>query len=247
VLAAFRPKDVEPLCEWAQSDEVYRLALAHVIRRAMGLSIGDYQMLPDVTADEVSPVQELALTALLEGKSNCEAAERAGVCRVTVARRVNGDPAFIAAFRNRSGELTRADAHALASLRTDAIAAMKELVTQKDDRSSWLKAADRISQWNGIEPAQRTNVTAREVEIEFMEAAESNRLRERWPRGALRGGPSGTVIDLQPGRPPAPPRTSGGRIFCLSRVRGLHVMSQVDDRCRPRGQDRSHGVAFLFR
>jgi hypothetical protein len=178
-LAAFRPAEMEPLCEWAQSDEVDRLALGYVLRRALGLPIGgSYRMSPGVTPDELSPAQELALTALLEGRTHAEAAERAGVCRVTVTRWVNGDSAFMAAVRNRRGELTRADAHALASLRSDAIAAMRELVTQRDDPGIRLKAAVRILAWTGSDDAPRTDVTVREVEIEMMEAAESDRLRE---------------------------------------------------------------------
>ena len=64
---------------------------------------------------QVTPSQEVAIDALLSGATHAEAAQAAGVHRVTVTRWVNHHPGFQASLNGRLGELRDRAQHRLRS------------------------------------------------------------------------------------------------------------------------------------
>jgi hypothetical protein len=180
-LAALSPQDLEAIAERMRSDEFDALAAGYFVRRALGMPIGGHKLSREVTSEaELSPEQVLALTALLEGKTNAEAAQRAGVARETVSRWLARDAAFVACYKNRKAEIMRKAASELSSLVHDAVGAMRELVTQKNDPGIRLKAALRILEWNNVtKPDEyRVDVSAGDVETDWKIAQNENKLRE---------------------------------------------------------------------
>jgi hypothetical protein len=150
-LARLTLQDLEAHAERVQNDDFDKLAAGYFVRRALGMPIGGHRMSQEVTSEaELSPEQVLALTALLEGKTNAEAAQRAGVARETVSRWFARDAVFVACYKNRKAEIMQKAAGELSSLVHDAIGAMRELVKQNKGPRIRLKAAMRILEWNNV-------------------------------------------------------------------------------------------------
>jgi hypothetical protein len=90
---------------------------------------------------ELSERQQIALEALLEGKTHAEAAERAGVHRVTVSKWSAGHPAFQAELNRRRAEINVQRAARLRELDAaalDAVAAQLE-TNDAEFAMKWLK------------------------------------------------------------------------------------------------------------
>jgi len=81
---------------------------------------------------QLTPQQELALDALLAGKTDAEAAEAAGVTRQTVNRWKNSNPVFIATMNRRREELWVAVQDRLRQLLFPAIAVLEEALHAED-------------------------------------------------------------------------------------------------------------------
>jgi hypothetical protein len=180
-LAGLTTQRLEAIADLVKSDEFDTLAAGHLIRRALGISLGGHRMSQEVTSEaELSPEQVLVLTALLEGKTNAEAAQRAGVARETVSRWFARDAAFVACYKNRKAEVMQKAAGELASLVHDAIGAMRELVKQKKDPGIRLKAALRILEWNNVTRPDEypVDVTAEDIETDWKIARQDKKMRE---------------------------------------------------------------------
>jgi hypothetical protein len=180
-LGRLTPQHLEALAERVQSDEFDTLAAGYIVRRALGMPIGGHKMSRDVTSEaELSSEQVLALTALLEGKTNAEAAQRAGVARETVSRWFARDAVFVACYKNRKAEIMQKAAGELSSLVHDAIGAMRELVTQKNDPGIRLPAAMRILEWTNVtRPADYpVDVTAEDIETDWKIARQDEKMRQ---------------------------------------------------------------------
>ncbi len=90
---------------------------------------------------ELNSAQELALEALLAGKTQVEAADAAGVTRETVNRWSKRHPGFIAASRQRRQARTAAAEEVAANLDRQAIKVVSDAVSEGDTKAAiaWLR------------------------------------------------------------------------------------------------------------
>jgi hypothetical protein len=180
-LGTLTPQGLAAIAERVKSEEFDTLAAGYLIRQALGMPLGGHRMSQGVTSeDRLSPEQVLALTALLEGKTNAEAAQRAGVARETVSRWFARDAAFVACYRNRKAEIMQKAAGELSCLVHDAINAMRELVGQRNDPGIRLKAAMRILEWNNVTRPDEypVDVSAEDIETDWKIARQDEKLRQ---------------------------------------------------------------------
>jgi len=87
--------------------------------------------------------QEIALQALLEGKTVTRAAEAAGVARQTVSRWLHEDETFVAEFNRRRAEIWDAGKLKMIQLIEAAVAAL-ERALQSENEGIRLRAAQWI-------------------------------------------------------------------------------------------------------
>lgn len=92
---------------------------------------------------ELSPKQEIAISALVIGLSDRAAAEHAGVHRVTVARWRLYDDTFRAAYIERLADIWTDAAEHLRALVPQAVDTLHHLLECGDDRTR-LRAANEI-------------------------------------------------------------------------------------------------------
>ena len=98
-----------------------------------------------ITPDEVllqppSAQQEAVIAALLEGKTQREAAALAGLAEETISRWKRNDPVFLAALNQRRDEAWALHLDAARKLKQKAVEALSELLDSDDDATR-LKAA----------------------------------------------------------------------------------------------------------
>lgn len=124
---------------------------------------------------ELSIAQESVILALLEGKSQKEAAESAGVGAEQVSRWKANDALFVAELNRQRAELWEVNRAELLTLAKDARQVVREVLTSESE-SVRLRAAlavlDRVGQY----PTGATS--AREVAQEWKEAENSIALSE---------------------------------------------------------------------
>jgi hypothetical protein len=102
------------------------------------------EALPDPEAlHRLTERQVLALDALLTGATHAEAAELAGVHRVTVTKWASRHPAFVAEMNRRRGERTDAVADAVLDVTLKAVGVARSAVEAGDADAAlaWLKLA----------------------------------------------------------------------------------------------------------
>lgn len=109
---------------------------------------------------ELSTTQQAALTALLSGSTDAEAAEVAGVARETVTRWQNNDPLFEVELNRGRKAIWRADVQKISNIRSKALTTVKKAVEGGD-----VKAAFKILEMSGglpapVEPGGFTDVDA---------------------------------------------------------------------------------------
>jgi hypothetical protein len=128
-------------------------------------------MLQNVTLSaKISPPQALAVTALVNGSTVTEAAERAGVSRVTVSRWVHHDPEFIAELQNTRAEMAAQTRCALETLGNGSVAALREAVEGKRVWATKLTAACAVLKLLGADRAETIRpTTAEEVRLRLQE------------------------------------------------------------------------------
>ena len=121
---------------------------------------------------ELSPTQELALEALLAGKTQVEAAEEAGVARETVNRWLGRHPGFIAAYRQRRQARAAAAEEIAANLDRRAIEVVADAVGEGDTKAAiaWLRIRPKSH------PEPSNEATTAEGVFEEMAKAEDTRL-----------------------------------------------------------------------
>jgi hypothetical protein len=125
--------------------------------------------------DALDPSQELALAALLAGKTYGEAATAAGVHRGTVWRWLTGDPRFIARYNAGRREIADRARAGLLTLGQLAIKAVQEAL-EGDDPALRFKAAVKTLELLGVgrEPPSGSTDPA-EIALD-LEKAETDRL-----------------------------------------------------------------------
>ena len=101
--------------------------------------------------------QELALSVLLTGGSDAEAAKAAGCRRETVCRWRHGDPVFIAAYNRRRQELWRSSEDGLRSLLPDAIDAVRDCL-KATSPTTRLRAASLLLRTIAITDSERSSL-----------------------------------------------------------------------------------------
>lgn len=141
---------------------------------------------------ELSPTQELALEALLAGKTQVEAADAAGVARETVNRWMKRHPGFIAAYRQRRQARAAAAEEVAANLDRQAMEVVADAVSEGDTKAAiaWLRTRPKS-------PAEPSNEsTTAEGVIDEMAKAEDTRLIAH--AFSLRGYAASRGIDTQP-------------------------------------------------
>jgi transcriptional regulator with XRE-family HTH domain len=121
---------------------------------------------------ELSPAQELALEALLAGKTQVEAAEAAGVARETVNRWYKRHPGFIAAYRQRRQARAAAAEEVAANLDRQAMEVVADAVGEGDTKAAiaWLRVRPKS------QPEPSNEATTAEGVFEEMAKAEDTRL-----------------------------------------------------------------------
>jgi len=98
----------------------------------------------------LSPEQELAISALLAGKTDTQAGKVAGVTRECVNRWRNHDPFFQAEYNLRRDETWRSHKECLHSLVSDALRTISEAV--KNNPTIAMKILEKCQGLNVIEP-----------------------------------------------------------------------------------------------
>ena len=116
---------------------------------------------------ELSPNQVQVLTLLMAGSSQREAASQAGVNEATVSRWMNGDPAFIAAYRAELQSLYDAVTAESLGYRREALRFLSErLATARDPEK--VKAAALILKHTTLpRPAGETDPAAIALQIKM--------------------------------------------------------------------------------
>lgn len=123
---------------------------------------------------KISSAQELAVAALVSGSTITEAAEKAGVSRETCSRWVHRDPAFIAEVQNQRAELAAAVRCELASLGKQAVAVVRETLTNESDLPTRYKAAvDVLKMLGAADGTAVEPTTAREVSVKLRDREQS--------------------------------------------------------------------------
>ncbi len=89
-------------------------------------------MAPDGTSDEVSPVQELALTSLLEGCGPSDVCAELSIGRSTLWRWRNQPGVFRDEYQRRRAELTAANRQSVSALIPRAISAVSAALNEGD-------------------------------------------------------------------------------------------------------------------
>jgi hypothetical protein len=118
----------------------------------------------------ISPVQALALEALVSGGSITKAAKMAGVARETVSRWVHHDPVFLAELRNVRAELAIQTRCALEALGMQAVGVLVNAVQNQFVKPWRLKAACAVLKMVGADRAETLpSTTAEEVRVRFQE------------------------------------------------------------------------------
>ena len=124
---------------------------------------------------ELSIAQESVILALLEGKSQKEAAESAGVSAEQVSRWKASDPLFVAELNRQRAELWELNRAELLTLAKEARQVVKEVLNSESD-SVRLRAALAVLDRVGNYPGGAT--TAREVVQEWKSEQSALELRE---------------------------------------------------------------------
>jgi hypothetical protein len=107
---------------------------------------------PNVTAlPRIDSKQDLALTAIVAGATDAEAAAKAGVRRETVHRWRHADPDFIAELARRRRELWDGQVEQLRQLFAKAIGALSDALDTSSPPMVRLKAASVVLRAVGME------------------------------------------------------------------------------------------------
>ena len=121
---------------------------------------------------ELNSAQELALEALLAGKTQVDAADAAGVTRETVNRWSKRHPGFIAAYRQRRQARAEAAEETAANLDRQAMAVLAGAIGEGDTKAAiaWLRTRPK----SPSEPS--TEATTADGVFDEMATAEDTRL-----------------------------------------------------------------------
>ena len=118
----------------------------------------------------ISPVQSLALDALVSGGSITKAAKEAGVARETVSRWVHHDPAFLAELQNIRAEMAIQTRCALESLGMRAVGVLTDAIENQLVKPSRLRAACALLKMIGADRTETmASTTAEEVHVRLQE------------------------------------------------------------------------------
>lgn len=128
-----------------------------------------------VVPTELSIAQESVILALLEGKSQKEAAESAGVSAEQVSRWKASDPLFVAELNRQRAELWEVNRAELLTLAKEARQVVREVLNSESE-SVRLKAA--LAVLDRIDQQPRGATTAREVAQEWKDEQSALELRE---------------------------------------------------------------------
>lgn len=115
-------------------------------------------------ANDLTSQQEIVIAAILDGKTQTDAAEEAGVNPVTVSRWKATDPAFMAELNRRQRDLWDENYASLLALAADARRVLADLVHAKDPQIRFkaaLAVLDRLPEQRPAGP-----VTARAAALE---------------------------------------------------------------------------------
>src|SRR5262249_30797675 len=113
--------------------------------------------------EPLEPAQELALSALLAGKSYGEAATAAGCHRATLWRWVTGDPRFIARYNAGRRELVDRARAELLTLGQAAIRAIRETLEGPDPALRFRAAVKTLALLGRDGPAPAGSVDPEEI------------------------------------------------------------------------------------
>ncbi len=146
----------------------------------------------------ISPVQSIAVAALVRGWSITDAAQEAGVARETVSRWVHRDPAFIAELQNTRAEIAAQTRCALEALGQQAVATLRvamenALLPIKPTR---LRAACAALKLIGADRAETIPPTTRE-EVQLRLRQREAELRKSQSKLDASDVKSGGSIDLR--------------------------------------------------
>ncbi len=132
------------------------------------------------TLPSVDAKQDLALTAILAGATDGDAAKKAGVRRETVHRWRHADPHFIAELARRRQELWGAQVDQLRGLFTKAIGALSDALDAQSPPGVRLKAAGVVLRAVGMEQQTlRPAISAVSPDAVIDEWVENERQRKR--------------------------------------------------------------------
>lgn len=136
------------------------------------------------TLPRIDAKQDLALTAIMSGATDGEAAKRAGVRRETVHRWRHADPHFIAELARRRDELWGGQVDQLRGLFAKAIGALSDALDVKSPPAVRLKAAGVVLRAVGmaeqsLHPVGRA-LSPDEVIAGWVEREKQRRKDEEW-------------------------------------------------------------------
>ena len=118
----------------------------------------------------ITPQQEAVILALLEGKTQKEAAEAAGVAPETVSRWMKRDAVFVATLNARRKDLWDAHREKLRALVGEAVAVMGDLLKSKNERVRLQAATSILRTASDLKPEGETSpeVVKRQWEMEAL-------------------------------------------------------------------------------
>ncbi len=131
---------------------------------------------------ELTPIQQRAITLLLQGKSQTEIARELNIDRTTLWNWRTKDPVFTAELNKAQAELYAQAVSRLYSLTTKALETLEEILEKSDDEQTKIKAASFILKSAGLNEINFTPGPMSEEEVIehwVREEAEKEDRRER--------------------------------------------------------------------